>query len=55
MNEDDCDSVWLECTGELVDVASVTLVGVNKSACGFEALVFVCPRCSEPHESIRLD
>ena len=47
------DSVWLECTGELVDVGSVEPVSVRKSACGFETLLFVCPQCNEPHESLR--
>lgn len=52
-NQSDCDSVWLECNGELLDVGSVKLVGVRKSACGFETLLFICPRCRQPHESIR--
>jgi hypothetical protein len=52
-NEGDRDSVWLECNSELVDAASVKLLTVHKSACGFEALVFTCPRCREPHESVR--
>ena len=52
-NASEGDSVWLECNGELLDVGSVMLRSVRKSACGFETLVFVCPRCMEPHESIR--
>jgi hypothetical protein len=52
-SEADCDSVWLECNGELVDVGSVNLVGDRKSSCGFETLLFICPCCKEPHESIR--
>lgn len=52
-NQSDCDSVWLECNGELLDVGSVKLLGVRKSACGFETLLFICPQCREPHESIR--
>ena len=51
--EAECDSIWLECDGELVDAASVTLVGTRKSSCGFETLVFICPHCNEPHESLR--
>ena len=47
-----CDSVWLECNGELRDVGSVKRLGVHKSACGFETLRFVCPRCHEVHESV---
>jgi hypothetical protein len=52
-SEADCDSVLLECNGELLDVNSVKLLRVRKSACGFETLLFTCPRCSEAHESIR--
>jgi len=51
--EVESDSIWLECDGELVDAGSVTLVGTRKSACGFETLVFICPHCNEPHESLR--
>jgi hypothetical protein len=52
-NEAGRDSVWLECNGELLDVGALKLVSVRKSACGFETLLFVCPRCNEPHESVR--
>ena len=52
-NESDGDSVWLECNCELLDVGSVKLVSIRKSACGFETLLFVCPQCNEPHESVR--
>jgi hypothetical protein len=52
--ETDRDSVWLECNGELLDAPSVKLIGVRKSPGGFETLLFMCPRCSEPHESLRL-
>ena len=52
-SEADRDSVWLECNGELLDAASVYPVRVRKSACGFKTLLFICPRCNEPHESIR--
>ena len=31
-NEADGDSVWLECSGELLDEGSVKLVGVRNSA-----------------------
>jgi hypothetical protein len=51
--ENEGDSVWLECNGELLDVGALDLVSVRKSACGFETLLFVCPRCNEPHESVR--
>ena len=49
-NEADRDSVWLECSGELLDAASVNPVGVRNSAW---TLRFICPRCNEPHESVR--
>ena len=52
-NEPYGDSVWLECNGELLDVGSVRLMGVRKSACGFRRLLFICPQCNEPHESVR--
>src|ERR1700757_2842409 len=52
-SEADCDSVLLECNGELLGVNSVKLWRVRKSACGFETLLFTCPRCGEAHESIR--
>jgi hypothetical protein len=52
-NEADRDSVLLECNGELLDAGSVRLVAVRKSACDFETLLFICPRCNEPHESLR--
>ena len=51
--EPEGDSVWLECNGELLDVGSVNSCAVRKSTCGFETLLFVCPRCNEPHESVR--
>ena len=46
------DSVWLECNGELLDVGLVKSCAVRQSACGFKTLLFVCPRCNEPHESV---
>src|SRR5262249_16792032 len=51
--ETEGDSVWLECNGELLDLSSVKLLSVCKSTCGFETLLFVCPGCKEPHESLR--
>jgi len=47
------DSLMLECNGELVDAGSVKIVGVNKSAFVAEVVEFVCPRCSQRHESLR--
>ena len=49
--EEDCDGVWLECNGELVDSCSVKVLRVRKSSLGFEMLEFVCPRCKQRHES----
>jgi hypothetical protein len=51
--EDDCESVWLECNGELVDSCSVKVLRVRKSPLGFEMLEFVCPRCKQRHESLQ--
>ena len=53
VGEGEGDSVWLECNSDLVDAASVKLLAIHKSACGLETLLFVCPRCGEPHESLR--
>ena len=50
---DDCNSVWLECTGELVDSCSVKVLRVRRSSLGFETLEFVCPSCRQRHESLQ--
>ena len=50
---DDCNSVFLECDGELVDSCSVKVLRVRKSPLGFEMLEFVCPRCKQRHESLQ--
>ncbi len=50
---DDCNSVLLECIGELVDSCSVKVLRVRKSSLGFEMLEFVCPRCKKHHESLQ--
>ena len=49
----DRDSVLLECDGELLDASAVKSGGVHRSGCGFKTLRFICPRCNEPHESVR--
>jgi hypothetical protein len=49
----DCDSLWLECNGELVDAGSVTIVGTRMPALVAEIVEFVCPRCNQRHESLR--
>ena len=50
---DDCNSVLLECNGELVDSCSMKALRVRKSPLGFEMLEFVCPRCRQRHESLQ--
>ena len=50
---DDCNSVWLECNGELVDCTSVDVLGVRRSGLGVEMLEFICPCCDRRHESLR--
>jgi hypothetical protein len=50
---DDCESVWLECNGELVDSCSVKVLRLRKSPLGFEMLEFVCPRCRQRPESLQ--
>jgi len=47
------NSLWLECTGEQVDAASVNIVGVRTPALVTELVEFVCPRCNQRHESLR--
>ena len=51
---DDCNNVWLECNGELVDSCSVRVLRVRKSSLGFEMLEFVCPHCKQRHESLQI-
>ena len=50
---EDCNSVLLECNGELVDSCSVKVLRVRKSFLGSEMLEFVCPRCKQRHESLQ--
>ena len=52
-SRDDCNSVWLECNGELVDSCSLKVLRVRKSSLGFDMLEFVCPRCRRRHESLQ--
>ena len=49
----DRNGVWLECNGDLVDSASVKIVGVRRSGLGVQMVEFVCPRCRGRHESLR--
>ena len=49
-----CRKVRLECDGDLVDLASVRLVGRRDSGLsGADLVEFVCPRCLDTHESLR--
>ena len=49
----DHDSLWLECTGELVDAGSVNIIGHRMPALVADLVEFVCPRCNQCHESLR--
>jgi hypothetical protein len=49
----DCNNVWLECDGDLIDSCSVKVLRVRKSPLGFETLEFVCPHCKQRHESLQ--
>ena len=51
---DDCNSVWLECDGELVGSYTVKVLRVRRSPVGVEMLEFVCPRCKQRHESLQI-
>jgi hypothetical protein len=46
-------SVWLECSGELIDVGSVDVLRIREAKPGIELVDFVCPRCQTPHSSLR--
>ncbi|GIK87279.1 MAG: hypothetical protein BroJett026_27600 [Betaproteobacteria bacterium] len=46
-------SVWLECSGELIDLRSVQVLGIRLARPGIEVVVFGCPRCGKPHSSLR--
>jgi hypothetical protein len=45
--------VWLECSGELIDVRSVDVLRVREATLGIELIEFACPRCRTPHVSLR--
>ena len=45
--------VRLDCNGDLVDIGSVSLMGIRESSLAGELIEFVCPRCHEHHESLR--
>ena len=46
-------SVWLECSGELIDVRSVDVLRIRDATLGIELIEFACPRCRTPHASLR--
>ena len=48
----DRDSLWLECTGELVDAGSVNIIGHCMPGLVADLVEFVCPRCNQRHESL---
>ena len=45
--------VRLHCTGELLAIGSVALVGLRESPQGVELIEFICPRCEQLHASRR--
>jgi hypothetical protein len=45
--------VWLECSGELMDVGSVDVLGIREATPGIELVEFACPRCRTSHASLR--
>ena len=49
---DDCSKVRLGCTGELVHIGSIVLVGVRAAPRGGELIEFTCPCCDQDHESL---
>lgn len=46
-------SVWLECSGDLIDVRSVDVLRIREATPGIELVEFACPRCRTPHASLR--
>jgi len=49
---DDYSKVRLGCTGELVHIGSIDLVGVRAASRGRDLIEFTCPRCRRNHESL---
>jgi hypothetical protein len=48
-------SVWLECSGDLIDVRSVDVPRIREATPGIEPIEFACPRCGTPHASLRFE
>ena len=46
-------SVWLECSGELMEVGSVDVLRIREATPGIEQVEFACPRCRKAHASLR--
>jgi hypothetical protein len=46
-------NVWLECSGELIDVRSAVVLRIREATPDIELIEFVCPRCRTPHASLR--
>ena len=49
---DHSSKVRAGCTGELVHIGSILLVGVRASPRGGDLIEFTCPRCGQNHESL---
>ena len=47
------DTVWLECNGELVNIAVLETTSVRDADQELELVQFDCPRCGRRHESLR--
>jgi len=45
-------NVWLECSGELVDVRSIDVLRIREARPGIEVIECLCPRCRTPHASL---
>lgn len=48
-------SVWLECSGDLIDVRSVDVLCIREATPGIEPIEFACPRYGTPHASLRFE
>jgi hypothetical protein len=46
-------SVWLECSGDLMEVGLVDVLRIREATPGIELVEFACPRCRTPHASLR--
>lgn len=46
-------SVWLECSGDLLDLHLVDILGIHEPTPGIELIEFTCPHCGRAHLSLR--